>query len=98
VNEDPVACDLCGQAPCDWDSFGEEIWEECNSLKEGGLDNKAVRCHAYKLHTRMRHRILRRFDQRPLPICVHGEIKDSWPDPICNYTGFQCALNHEAAY
>jgi hypothetical protein len=42
VNKDPVACDLCGKAPYDWDLFGEEIWEECNSLKEGGLDNKAV--------------------------------------------------------
>jgi hypothetical protein len=46
VNTDPVACDPCGQAPCDWDVFGEKIWEECNSLKEEGLDNKAVRFHA----------------------------------------------------
>jgi hypothetical protein len=97
VNGDPVACDLFGQAPCDWDSFGEEIWEECNSLKEGGLDNKVVRFHAYKLYTRVRHGILHHFDQRPLPICIHGEIIDSWPDPNHSYTGFQYALNHDAA-
>jgi hypothetical protein len=59
------------------DSFGEEIWEECNSLKEGGLDNKVVRFHAYKLYTRVHHGILHHFDQRPLPICIHGEIIDS---------------------
>jgi hypothetical protein len=53
--DDPVVCDLCSQAPWDWETFSEKIWEECNSLKEGGLDNKAVRFHAYKMHTRMRH-------------------------------------------
>jgi hypothetical protein len=30
----PATCDLCGQAPCDWELFGEEIWDECNNLKE----------------------------------------------------------------
>jgi hypothetical protein len=43
----PVTCELCGQAPCDWDTFGEEIWEECNGLKEQGIENKAVQFHAY---------------------------------------------------
>ncbi len=33
VEADPVPCDLCGQTPCDWDVFGEEIWEECNQME-----------------------------------------------------------------
>ena len=59
---DPIICDLCGQSPCDWDTYIEELWDECNSLKEGGADNKAVCFHAYKLYTRMRHGMLRHFD------------------------------------
>jgi hypothetical protein len=90
--EDPVVCDLCSQAPCDWETFGEEIWEECNSLKEGGLDNKAVRFHAYKMYTRMRHGVLRRFDRRPLPVCVCGAITDAWPEADHVYVGFQQAM------
>ena len=58
VGPDPVTCDLSGQAPCDWDVFGEDIWEECKNMKEGGSDNKAVRYHAYKLYTRMRHGVV----------------------------------------
>jgi hypothetical protein len=30
-------------------------------MKEGGSDNKAVRYHAYKLYTRMRHGVLQHF-------------------------------------
>jgi hypothetical protein len=41
-----MPCDLCGQVPCDW----EKIWDECNSLKEQGQDNKAVRYHAYRVY------------------------------------------------
>jgi hypothetical protein len=41
----PQTCDLCGQDPCDWETSGEDIWEECNGLKEQGSDNKAVRFH-----------------------------------------------------
>jgi hypothetical protein len=88
----PATCDLCGQAPCDWELFGEQIWEECNSMKEEGSDNKAVRYHAYKLYTSLRHGILRRYDRRPLPVCVRGEIMDSWPDPDHVYVGFQSAV------
>ena len=95
-NKDPVICDLCGQAPCDWESFGEEIWEECNGMKEAGSDNKAVRFHAYTMYTRLRYGVLRRFDRRPLPVCVRGEIMDSWPDPNHVYTGFQLAMKDAA--
>jgi len=74
---DPIICYLCGQSPCDWDTYGEELWEECNRLKEAGADDKAMRFHAYKLYTRRRHGVLRRFDRRPLPVCARGEILDS---------------------
>jgi hypothetical protein len=96
VDPAPVTCDLCGQAPCDWELFGEQIWEECNAMKEQGSDNKAVRYHAYKLYTCLRHGVLRCFDRRPLPVCVRGEILDSWPDPDHVYVGFQLAVRDAA--
>jgi hypothetical protein len=92
LSVEPVLCDLCGQAPCDWELFGEEIWEEGNSLKEQGIENKAIRHHAYKMYTRMRHGVLRRYDRRPLPVCVRGEIMDAWPEANHVYVGFQMAM------
>jgi len=89
VEADPVPCNLWGQTPCDWDVFGEEIWEECNLMKEQGSENEAMRYHAYKMYTRLRHGVLWCFDRRPLPVCICGEIMDSWPDPNHQYVGFQ---------
>jgi len=89
-------CVFCGQAPCDWESFGDMICEECDELKEGNIENNQIRFHAYKLYTRLRHGVLRRFDRRPLPMCVRSEITDSWPDPNHNYIGFQSAINQAA--
>ena len=91
-NDEPVLCSLCGQV-CDWESFGEEIWEECELLKGQGADNKQVWFHAYKMYTCLRHGVLRRFHRRPLPVCIRGEIMDSCPDPNHEYVGFHAALH-----
>jgi len=47
-------------------------------------------------YTHMRHGILHWFDQRQLPVCVCGEILDSWPDPNHIYIGFQLAVKEES--
>jgi hypothetical protein len=96
VEPDPVPCNLCGQTPCDWDVFGEKIWEEYNLMKEQGSENKAVHYHAYTMYTRLRHGILQCFDRRPSPVCIRGEILDSWPDPNHQYVGFQQAMRDAA--
>jgi hypothetical protein len=93
-NKDP--CTYCGKNPCDWVTFEAEICEECEELVEQSRSNKEVRFHAYRLYTRLRHGVLRKFDRRPLPICVRGEIMDNWPDPNHNYVGFQAALRDVA--
>ncbi len=88
----PVTCDVCGQAPCDWELFGKEIWEKCNSTKEQGSDNMAVRYHAYKMYTCLRYSVLHCLDQQTLTVCVCGEIMDSWPDLDHVFVGFQLAV------
>jgi hypothetical protein len=85
-------CVYCGQTPCDWALFKEEIVEECEVLEELKHSNKEIRHHAYRLYTRLKHGVLRKYDRRPLPICVRGEIMDNWPDPNRSYVGFQAAL------
>jgi len=86
-------CPLCGQVPCDWIAFGEEISEECDELMEQQRPTKESRFHAYRLYTRLRFGVLRKYDRRPLPVCVRGEIMDSYPDPNHQYVGFLAAMN-----
>jgi hypothetical protein len=85
-------CVYCGQNPCDWVTFEADICEECGELEQEKCNNKEIRYHAYRLYTRLRYGVLRKFDRRPLPICVRGEIMDNWPDPNHSYVGFQDAL------
>jgi hypothetical protein len=91
VEKEP--CVYCEQNPCDWVTFEDDILEECEVLEEERHSNKEIRHHAYRLYTRLTHGVLCKFDRRPLPICVHGEIMDNWPDPNRSYVGFQAALN-----
>jgi len=30
-------CDFCGQQPCDWEMFGDQIAEECDEMVENGI-------------------------------------------------------------
>jgi len=94
VNKDP--CTNCGQNPCDWLVFEEEICDECEQLVQEKRTNKEVWFHAYRLYTRLRHGVLQKINRRPLPICVRGEIMDNWPDPNHTYVGFQAALRDVA--
>lgn len=66
--DEPVPCTLCGQVPCHWESFGEEIWEHCESQKG------KVQTISYKLYTCLRDDVLCRFDRQPLPVCIRGDI------------------------
>jgi hypothetical protein len=73
--------------PCDWDTFGDEIFDEGMQLKDSGLKNNQVQYHAYRHYTRLRHGVLRKHDRHPLLVCVRTEIMENWPDPNRNYVG-----------
>jgi hypothetical protein len=89
-------CEFCGQVPCDVVTFWDDICVVCDGYKDNGLDNNQVRFQAYREYTRLKHGVLRKYDRRPLPMCVRSEIMDSWPDPNCNYVGFQAAIKYAA--
>jgi hypothetical protein len=89
-------CSFCGQVPCDWDTFGDEIFYEGMELKESGLENNQVCYHAYRHYTHLRHGVYRKHDHHPLPVCAQTEIMENWPDPNRNYVGFQAVLKEAA--
>ena len=94
----PKPCELCGQSPCDWISFGDQIIEECDEMMDQNLPTNQIRFHAYRLYTQLRFGVLHKHDRRPLPVCVCGEIMDSYPDPNHQYVGFRDALNDVAVH
>jgi hypothetical protein len=61
-----VECVICGQTPCDWITFGDELCEECGSLKDQNIPNKSIRHHAYRTYIRLKLGVLRRYDRCPL--------------------------------
>jgi hypothetical protein len=48
-------CDFCGQVPCDWVTFADDICDVCDQLKDSGMENNQVRFHAYREYTRLKH-------------------------------------------
>ncbi len=40
---------LCGQIPCDWIYFGDQIIEECDEIMDQNQPNNQIRYHAYRL-------------------------------------------------
>jgi len=52
VKDDPP-CELCGQAPCDWQTFCEDICEVYDELKDSGVPDNQVRFWAYRENTRL---------------------------------------------
>jgi len=75
VEKEP--CVYCGQNSCDWVTIEDDIVEEFYVLEEEKHSNKEIHHHAYHLYTRLKHGVLCKYDQRPLPICVCGEIMDN---------------------
>jgi hypothetical protein len=69
----------------------DEDKEECDEMVENEIPIK-IHVHAYKLYTRSKHDILMWFGPRTLPVCMQGEIMDSWPDLTHEYVGFHLAL------
>lgn len=64
VADEKEPCVYCGQNPCDWAAFEDEINKECEVLEELKRSNKEICHHAYHLYTQLKHGVLHKFDQR----------------------------------
>ncbi|CAB9517267.1 hypothetical protein SEMRO_845_G209940.1 [Seminavis robusta] len=76
-----VPCRHCEQYPCYMiqDMVGGSLMMTGDMMKEEGFDNKTIRKAMYKEAVRMIFGHLGAGKRRRLPVCVEGEIKDTWP-------------------
>jgi hypothetical protein len=96
----PPKCKHCEQTPCilNWNS-GSDLDDEMSQYEymmkvgddaiDSGLLAREVRCDLYRIATCFHHGHLGRGVRKELPLCVVGEIKDSFPAKGGNYTGFK---------
>ncbi|CAB9525640.1 expressed unknown protein [Seminavis robusta] len=74
-------CRYCEQYPCYMiqDLVGGSLMMTGDMMKDEGFENKVIRKALYKEAARMIFGRLGAGKRRPLPVCVEGEIKDTWP-------------------
>jgi hypothetical protein len=77
--------DLQKEPPCDWVMFEIRFVSNVRNWRRRSANTK-------NSATRLKYVVLCKFDQRPLPILVCGEIMDNWPALNHSYFGFHDAL------
>jgi hypothetical protein len=60
-----------------------------DDMKDDDVTNKEIRYELYHISSRFINGILGKGNRKELPLCVVGEIKDSYPASGGNYTGFR---------
>jgi hypothetical protein len=100
----PTCCKYCNESPCvvNWkdDSLDPErslydylMWRGEEMIDAGHLPRE-VRYELYQTASKFYHGYLGKGNRKELPACITGEIKDSFPAPGGNYTGFKTGINN----
>jgi hypothetical protein len=95
----PTECKYCLESPCvlNWkdDALDPErslydylMWRGEEMIDAGHLPRE-VRYELYQTASKFHHGFLGKGNRKELPTCITGEIKDSFPAPGGNYTGFK---------
>jgi hypothetical protein len=95
----PTLCKYCDESPCilNWkdDALDPErslydymMWRGDEMVDNGDLP-KEIRYELYRTATKFYHGYLGKGNRNELPACITGEIKDSFPAPGGNYSGFK---------
>jgi len=84
VDPDPVIYALWSNPPW-WGCFW---WRDLEGVQHSNGSRQSDTM--YTRYTPVRHGVLQHFDWQPLPVCVHSEIMDSWPDPTIPTIPFSC--------
>jgi hypothetical protein len=95
----PTECKYCLESPCvlNWkdDALDPErslydylMWRG-DEMLDGGSLPKEIRYELYRTATKFYHGYLGKGNRKELPACITGEIKDSFPAPGGNYSGFK---------
>jgi hypothetical protein len=96
---DVVRCKHCEHCPCVLDQMDPDMDPTRNlydhlmcrgdDMKDDDVTNKEIRYELYHISSRFINGILGKGNRKELPLCVVGEIKDSYPASCGNYTGFR---------
>jgi hypothetical protein len=93
-------CDLCNQTPCFLLQVDPEFSQDSNlmellsetgdELVHEGKSSREIRYELYRIATKFVNGYLGKGNRVPLPPCVIGDIKDSFPASAgTTYTGFK---------
>jgi hypothetical protein len=94
----PATCRHCMETPCVLTQVDEALdpnkclyeylmWQG-EDMVDNGHTNREVRYQLYRTASRFRHGILGAGNRKELPTCITGDIRDAFPNPGGNYTGF----------
>ena len=94
--EEGKACSLCGEFPCIWFQYEDDIvnmtneWIGCSTTAEGRPPtNNLARKEGYKCFVRMHYGHLGAGNRQKIPGCVLGHIRGLYPDDNGTYMGFK---------
>ena len=80
-------CSKCGNDPCDWDLYGNQLLMIGNQRIREGKRPPSARYACYEAYTHLIHGQLGTGNRRELPWCVEGAIKATYPSS--SYTGYR---------
>ena len=92
--DDDNMCAVCGGTPCDWIVYGEEAVEDIEkefSSELNTIDNRTLRHSTYKLFIYSKYGFLGKGNRIKIATCVVDRIRQKWPDPNGEYTGYRSA-------
>lgn len=83
-------CHICGEEPCDWNTYGEELLEEGGKLfeHEEVITHSLVRKTIYRMYVYGKYGHLGKGKRVCIPVCVRDKIREQWPEEsIKHYVG-----------
>ena len=93
-DDDDNMCAVCGGTPCDWIVYGEEAVQDIEkeySSELDTIDNRTLRHSTYKLFIYSKYGFLGKGNRIKIAPCVVDHIRQKWPDPNGEYTGYHSA-------
>lgn len=91
VMNETVVCHHCGDKPCFWKQYKEELVNSISSNDTSQDEkNNLYRKKAYQLYVSMKYGKLGRGNRVKIPFCVQSGIRSVWPERSPeNYMGFK---------
>ena len=96
-DEGTVICYICGEKPCDWIQYGEELIERGSETFSGEtVSNNGIRKTVYRMYVYGKYGHLGKGKRVRIPLCVRDRIRERWPEANPeDYVGHKDEANPE---